>query len=404
MSAFVTFYQDKDRFVSSLIEGCLEGGKTRDKAFAVLVNSELFLDTLLWSDGPTFDRIYDAACKEAEKGGYKTVYNQLVVSKAVSEVTWGTAEGKTMQRLNETQSCPIEEKLTEGKRSCYFGIYLLVSGKLKEGVKLLENALSYFKDTTSQVLILKILACQILFLYYESENKIGRAKEFYKRASVECNKLGDPSLLVISQLNKNSSKEEKTLRNPPLAFEMYFLISKAIKIFSEKTVKSLELDVFRMENEIYRKPPTSPRKSLGVFHFHRNVVGVLGEMKKFKEAMQSIQATIDLQKAALTQCTNYGQTNSSDAEDKDAFPEDPMLCEHKEALAKSYYYLAVLQYREKDYKASFQSQRFALEIRRELFGERHANTADSYHELGIILRTLEDCMSAVYVLQRALEI
>ncbi len=409
MSAFISFYQDKDRFVSSLIEGCSEGGKTSDKAFDVLMNAELFLDTVLWSDGTTFDEIYDSALKEAEKRGNKTVYNQLVVAKAFSEVTWGTAEGKTMKTLSFTKEipdCPSDgEKLIKGKRSCYFGIHQLVSGKLKEGVKLLENALSYFDGTlTSQFLILKVLACQILSLYYESENKIKRAKEFYKNASAECNKFGYPGLLVIPQLNENSPKEEKLFRNHPLALEMYFLISKAIKIFSEKAMKLLEHDVLQMEKEIYQKPTTNSKKAVGIFHFHRTVVGVLGEMKKYEEAIRSIQAAIDLQKTAVMQCANGGQFNSSDTENTDAITDDPRLHDHKEALAKSYFYLAVLQFRVKDFKASFQSQRSALEIRRELFGERHANTADSYHELAIILRALEDCISALHFHQVALEI
>ncbi len=408
MSAFIAFYQDKDRFVSSLIEGCSKGGKTSDKAFDVLVNAELFLDTLLWSDGVTFDKIYDSALKEAEQCENKTVYNQLVVAKAFSEVTWGTAEGKTMQTLSFTKEipdCPTGgKKLIKGKRSCYFGIFQLVSGKLKEGAKLLENALSYFDGTTSQCLILKVLTCQILSLYYESENKIKRAKELYKNASAECNKVGDPGLLVIPQLNENAPKEEKLFRNHPLALEMYFLISKAVKIFSEKAMKSLEHDVLQMEKEIFRKPCTNSRKAVGIFHFHRTVVGVLGEMKKYEEAIQSIQTTIDLQKTAVLQCTNGGQINSSNAKSKDAITEDPRLHEHKEALAKSYFYLAVLQFRVKDCKASFQSQRFALEMRRELFGERHANTADSYHDLAIILRTLDDCISALHFQQHALDI
>ncbi|XP_078384766.1 uncharacterized protein LOC144667229 isoform X2 [Oculina patagonica] len=400
MSAFIAFYQDKEKFVSSLTEGCKESGETRDRAFDVLMNAELFLDTLLWSDSATFDKIYKSAIEgagqrgkeaeqrenEVEQRRYTTVYNQLLVAKAFGEVTWGTTEGRTMQRTQEIQACTSDEE--KGKLSCYFGIYQLVSGKIEEGVEHLEKAFSYFSGTKDQSLkILKVLSCQILSLYYESTNSFKKAREFCKFASEECSTIGDPSLLIISTMNENVTKEEKLLRNQPLTLEMYFLISKAAKIFSSaKTMQSLEHDVLRMEKEIYTNPTINSQ--VGIFHFHRSVVGVLGEMNKYEEAIQSIQVTIDLLITRLNQYTNHG-IDSSD---------------HKEALAKGYSYLAVLQSRMKDYKASLQSQKRALEIRRQLFGEGHANTADSYHELAIILRTLEDCNSAICFQQRALSI
>ena len=391
MSTFIAFFKDKDRFVSSLMEGCTESGTTSDRAFDALMNAELFLDTLLWSDRTTFNMIYDSALKEAQQRGNDTVYQQLVVAKAFSEVTWRTAKGETMQTLSSDRGKPIE-----GKRACYLGIHKLVTGKLKEGVKLLKDALSHLDGTKGQFLILKVVACQILSMYYESENRLQRATEFLKKASEECNKIGDPSLLVIPQLNKTLKKEEKASENRPLSLEMYFLISKAIKIFSPaETMKSLEQDVLRMENEIYRKPSTNINKVVAIFHFHRSVVGVLAEMNKFKEAIQSIQATIDLQIEVIKQCTHDG-VGSQGTENKDDVIEDLQLQEHNETLAKSYSYLSVLKFRVKDYRASFESQRCALEIRRKIFGEQHASTVDSYHELAIILRTMGDCFSALH--------
>ena len=398
MSAFIAFYKDKDRFLASLIEGCSESGTTRDRAFDALMNAELFLDTLLWSDRITFDKIYDSALKEAEKSGNITVYQELVVAKAFGEVTWGTAEGKAIQTLTEIRPSASSDrgKSIEGKRACYLGIHQLVSGKLKEGVKLLKEALSHLDSTIGQFLILKALACQILSLYYESENRLQKAKEFLKMASEECNKIGDPSLLVIPQINENVPKEENASQNLPLALVMYFLISKAIKIFSPKTMKSLEHDVLRMKREIYRDPSANIGKVVANFHFQRNVVGVLAEINKYDEAIQSIQATISLQKKVLMQCTNDGVGSHE--------TEDLKLQEHKEALAKSYSYLSVLEFHLKDYKASFESQRCTLEIRREIFGERHASTVDSYHELAIILRTMGDCLSALHFQERILDV
>jgi len=404
MSAFIAFYKDKDRFESSLIEGCSEGGTTSDRAFDALINAELFLDTLLWSDRITFDKIYDSALKEAEKRGNHTVYQQLVVAKAFSEVTWDTEEGATIQTLTETRpsASSVRGKSIEGKRACYLGIHQLVSGKLKEGVKLLKDALSLLDGTIGQFLILRALACQILSLCYESENRLERAEEFLKKASEECNKIGDTNLLVIPERNKRLPKEEASW-NRPLALEVYFLISKAIKIFSPKTMKSLEHDVLEMEKEIYQKPSANMGKVVAIFYFHRSVVGVLAEMNKYEEAIQSIQATINLQKEVLMQCT-HDSVGSQETENRDDITKDSKLQEHKEALAKSYSYLSVLEFHVKDYKASFESQRCALEIRREIFGEQHASTADSYHELAIILRTMGDCFTALHLQESVLAI
>ena len=205
MTAFIAFYKDKDRYVSSLIEGCSESGTTSDRAFDALINAELFLDTLLWSDRITFDKIYDSALKEAEQRGNNTVYQQLVVAKAFSEVTWGTAEGKSIQTLTEIRpsASSNRRKSTEGKRTCYLGIHQLVCGKLKEGVKLLKDALSQLEGTIGQFLILKALACQILSIYYESENRLGPVQtSCFCRAELNSGIKFDKSTAEARRLNQ----------------------------------------------------------------------------------------------------------------------------------------------------------------------------------------------------------
>ena len=46
----------------------------------------------------------------------------------------------------------------------------------------------------------------------------------------------------------------------------------------------------------------------------------------------------------------------------------------------------------------------ALEIRRKLFGEEHASTADSYHGLGVTHHSLGDFKAALDSMKHALEI
>lgn len=406
MSAFMAFFQDKHSIVSSLIEGSSENGETSSRAqFDALIEGNLFLDTVLWSDSGTFAKIYDSAIKKAERGGNKTVCNQLVVAKAFSEVTWGTAEGITMQSLSfrkEIEACTSDGE--KGKRSCYFGIYHLVSGKLNEGVELLKNALSYLDGKNDQSLkILKVLTCQILALYYESKNSDKRAKKFSTIAYEECEAIEDLSLLVIPKLRKVVLKENKCLKCTPLVVEMYSLITKAAKIFSpDKTMQALEHDVLRMEKENFFLSP-STKSGVGIFYLHRTIMGVLGEMRRYEDAIKSIQATIDVQEADLQQCTLYGD-NSIDTKSKHEITGGLQQREHREVLGKNYFYLAVLQSRTKEYKASLQSHWRALEIRLELVSEKHESIADSYHELGIIFRILEDYNSALHFQQRALDI
>lgn len=404
MSAFTTFYQDKHSIVSSLIAGCSDS-VTSYGAFDVLMKAELFLDTLLWSDSAIFDKIYDSAIMEAKERGNKTAHDRLVVSKALSEVTWSRTEVKIMQQLSsilkETQPCISDGD--KGKCSCYLGIFELVNGNVQYGVELLESSLSYWNGTIDPLLkVLKVLALQILCLYYESTDNLKRAVKFYKDASEEWETAGDPSLLVVTKIRSEFKRiqEETTpkevsvfqVKNQPLPMAIYSLITKATKSFvSAEAKESLQANILQLKQEIDVNP--SAVSKVGLIHFHRFIVDVLVEMGNYNDAIQFIQEEIVRQETFLNQFSNCDSSEQDREEDI-------------EALAKSYANLAVLQFRKRDYEGSLHSQRRALERTRELFGEEHENTstADGYHTLGIILRTLEDCNSALHFQQRALDI
>ena len=60
MTAFLKFYEDKQSIIQSLLN-TLADAKTASTAFDVLAKGELFLDTLFFNEGSTFNKIYDSA-------------------------------------------------------------------------------------------------------------------------------------------------------------------------------------------------------------------------------------------------------------------------------------------------------------------------------------------------------
>ena len=405
MSACFDFHENKQSIVSSLIQGCSESA-TRNRAFNVLISGVLCLDTLLWSDRVSFNKIYDSAISEAKKHGKIATCDQLVLAKAFSEVTWGVEEAETLQLFSRTKKVEtLTSDCEKGKLSCYFGVHQLSNGRTREGVKLLEDSVVYLRDSCDPFLkILKVLAFQILSLYYKSEDKLDRAVEFYKKTSEAANQ----SLLVIQKLTSSGCRtpEERITQeeNLPLVLEVNFLVTKAAKIFSStKTMKIFENDVLQMRKEI--DPKLSRNSKAGLIFLHQSIVGVLAEMTGNEEAIRSVQAVIERQKMVLSQSKTIEDDFQVDGDSSDQYIKDSNSeIEHKEALAKNYSYLSALQFRMEDCKASLESQNLALHIRQELYDKRHPEVADSYHELGIILRTLGDCNLALHYQQLALDI
>ena len=250
MSAFIEFYEDRQRYLESLTEGCLDS-KLSDAVFRSLIKAELFLDSLFWCEGENIDKIYDSAIAAAKKNGQNVFYGQLLVSLALTEVTCG-GEGRTMQLLSEAKntldneaSCSSVSVGDKGKHLCYSGIYLLVTGNTEDGVQCLEEALSLMNDTHEHR-ILRIIACQILATYYRFKKNSSRMSLFYSKAVQKCRRAGDAQLLIIPA-KENVGKEigqEETIRrnpddllNPPLALEIICLIQLFRETLSEKSTK-----------------------------------------------------------------------------------------------------------------------------------------------------------------------
>ena len=392
MLAFIDFYEDKQNIISSLINGCLNMS-TRDDCFDALTQGILFLDTVLWSDRASFDKIYDTSITEAKQRTDSTVYNELVLAKTFSEVTWRTEEVETKQlycNTKEVLSCDTDEQ--KGKLLCYLGIHKLANGQIMHGVTDLENYLAHFRNIADPMQkILRILTLQILGQYYESIQRVDKAATFFENAKEECVTREQQDLLLIPNIPGKSVKikeDEQRMANEenrPLGLEMYFLLTKATKIFSSaKTMELFEREVNKWKKEIEEKCNSVENLKVGSLYIHRFVVGVLAEMTRYEEAIESIQSAI-LHQENVVSMAEETQEN------------------HKEALARSYSYLAVLQFRVQDYSSSLRSQRRAMDIKREIFGEKHPDVADSYHEFAIISRTIGDCDSALQFQERVLE-
>ena len=388
MSAFIDFYEDKHNIISSLISGCLDHS-TLDSCFDALTQGMLFLDTVLWSDRVSFDKVYNTAITEAKQRKEFATYNQLILAKAFSEVTWGTEEVEIKQLYGNTNGLlPCDSDEQEGKRLCFLGIHKLANAQIDDGVKHLEDSLMHLsKINEPQLNILRIVTVQILELYYESKKCQDKAAAFFEHAKKECEFGEQQDLFIIPKITgkhvKSKDKRVSQKENRPLELQMYFLISKAAKLFSP--AETLEFHVDKMKNEMEEKCNSVKNPKVGLLYLHRFFVGVLAEMTKYKEAIQSIQAAIGHQ----------AKENSLDEDSKESY---------KEALARSYCYLAVLQFRDKDYEASLKSRRCALDITLDMFGEQHSDTADNYHELATIMRTQGDCESALNFYQCALDI
>ena len=391
MSAFTDFHQDKHNIISSLIDGCSDKS-TCHSVFDALIQGMLLLDAALWSDRVLFDKVYDTALTEASKHDKMATYYHLLLAKGFSEVTWGSEEGQTMPLLssqtNEVLACSSDEQ--KGKLFCFLGIHKLSNGQIKDGVEYLKESLAHLMDTTDPTLrILKIIAFQIVTTYYESTiNKI-EATKFFENAVDECSALKN-CFLILSP-NEKRIVDQQDL---PLVLEVHFLITKATKLFSSaERMKSFEENVHQMKENSDTNLLSNPKE--GSFYLHRFIAGVLAEMTRYKEAIKLIQNLTDVRERVLSRLLVCDVNSVHQESSKD---------DHKKALARSYSYLAVLQLRIKDYKASVKSGRRALDYSIDLCGKEHSDTADSYHELANIMRTLGDCNSALLFHQRALDI
>ena len=171
MSAFLEFFQNEESFVQSLIDGCLEE-RTVSKACKVLIKAEIYLCFLYWRDDGMIDIIYETAIKAAnDRNWLNSVHKRLLLSKTYGSLVMGaTEETKRLVSVNKQVQLPtvIQDTQLQGEFLTYQGLYKMLIGRVEEGVRHLEEALSLM-ETTPKHRILKLVILQVLALYQSSK-------------------------------------------------------------------------------------------------------------------------------------------------------------------------------------------------------------------------------------------
>ena len=402
MKAFIEFFEDEQSIVQSLIDGCSDP-KTANSVFEVLVKAELFLYSLYRTERCKFDKIYNTAIKIAKKLDQNVFYRELLVSRALYEITW-VSGGTTTQMLSKAKDietpCSAVSVRNKGKHLCYSGIIQIVTGNTEDGVQCLEEAHYLLINGTPEQRILRIVAFQILAIYYRLKENSSRTSQFLSKALQECKVAGDTELLVISPTESTGNQtDEKERTHQPLQLEILCLVSEATKRLTDaKTKRYISNTVQQIAKDI---ETSLFQSSLGLLNFQRNVNIILEKVfSKADDAAKMSEARINFHEMAPTECKR-GMENYPTRKEKN-FAASSAL--HQEALAKSYSDHAYIQYMMQNYSEALQAEQFSIDIKRNLFGEEHLSTADSYHLLGVTQHEQGDLISALRSIQRALDI
>ena len=272
MSAFIDFYEEEQSITQSLLEGCTDS-KTANSVFKVLVEAELFLYSLYWREGSKFNKIYDSALEGARRLNENASIRQLLVSKALYQVTWrkkGNTEQLLSEAMNIEASCSSVPKGDDkGKRLCYSGIYQLVNGQTEAGIHSLEEAFSLMNGSAEKS-ILKNIAFQILATNDRFKNNSSGTSEVFNKSIQEYQSPGTTQLLIIPPMGHIRKKiEENGITQQPLKLEIISLVSDATKQFIDIETKGSTIDAAQeIKNSIGK---SAVQCSLGSFVFQCNV-------------------------------------------------------------------------------------------------------------------------------------
>ena len=424
MKAFVDFYEAEQSIVHSLIDGCSDP-KTTNSVFQVLVKAELFLYSLYWRERTKFDKIYNTAIKMATKLEQNVVYRQLLVSRAFYQVTWIT-EGTTMQQLTEVKeieaSCSPVSAGDKGKHLCYSGICKLVTGNKEDGVRCLKKCLSLMNGTPEQR-ILRIIAFQILAVYYSFKKNHSMMSLFNSKAAQECRAVGDTKLLIITPMKTNEKElDDKEMTNQPMKLSVICLLSEATRHINDHDSKRILSNTAKQMAKQMEKILVP--SSLGLFIFQRNVKNVVKRNKtpqhktiiinSQEEAVKQLTQPMSCtEESSSEESTVYSDTEHALSDSNSAIQSSKknaldtrrkLFGERHSKAASCYDSRGDTQHEQGDFTSAIQSKQRVLDIRRNVLGEEHSSTADSYHSLGVTQHAKSDFSSAIQSKQRALDI
>lgn len=399
MAAYLAFYEDKKSIIQSLTRSCSDS-ETADTTFDILVKGDLFLDSLFWKEGKKIDYIYEAAIQAATLQGKDKYLRQLLTSRALAEVTWGLT-GRTKQFLSKVNKIQVVSSFVsdheKGKYLCYLGIYHLAAADISTAVQCLKDAMSYLVSFNEpEHIILKLVISEILAVYYHSLNDFSSANDFYYKAQRQCTKVGDRQLLIIPSMTsetKESTHEEpsRILLNEPLKCEIAFLLCKATKTFADSNTKQyINSSLLEMLENVERQNQIS----LGLLTFHRVVTNLLWDLST-EDSVKLYAMRINYHQAAIT------QTKETSSKNEDFQCVTQM---QNEALVKCFLDLGVIYLQRKSYLEALQAFQEGLQMTKELFGDEHELTADSYWLLGVTQYIMREYKATLQSFQRALAI
>ncbi|CAB4036324.1 kinesin light chain-like [Paramuricea clavata] len=323
-----------------------------------------------------FSKIYNLAIVEAkEQRKFKAVH-QLLIAKAVYEITW--PDGNTLPLLKEAEQIEkqnplLTSKVIMGKRMCYHGIHLLIHRAATKGGKILENGISLL---SSENTVLKLLSFQILALFGTQRKKIS----YYRNIVLtECAKR--PSLYAffkaLQEDNCTDEKENESLKakSEPLVLELGLLIHSIAEGYNmNQVIYKLGLSISKLQKEVEVEAQNDRLYRPLLLLVETAVEGV----KIKQESPEALQLTLD------NFIAKNGRLNAD--------------------TAARYHYIGKTLGKLNNYDASLKSHYEALDIRLELYGYNHADTAGSYYEIGVVQLNKRDYESALQSFKQALDI
>ncbi|PFX19228.1 Nephrocystin-3 [Stylophora pistillata] len=395
MTAFIEFFENEKSIFQSLINGCSDC-KTAEKVFNILLKSEMFLDTVYWDEEAKFEEIYLSAITAANKVERRDLHGKLLQSKAFGKIMRGD-ERRAIQLLAEAKRIQCSTSTgfdgDKGKYFCYFGIHKLVTGKTQDGVQSLQEAIDFMNNTPEHK-VLKLIAFQILAVFYQSQSDHQTSSMFYGIALQEVKEVGDTDLLMIPDVNEKRLYAHEQRKSPlkekanhPIKIEVMTLVELVIGDISTRDINEF-FSTLMLKVLEDTKSATGMTK-LGWFKFHEYSLGMLVFLNKNEEGVSVAKERITYHQESLQKIRESN---------------NPILKLHKDALAKCYSQLAHHQECLNNSAEAVNSAQHALTIMLQLFGEGHAKTANSHHQLGFKQYKLGDYSSAAESHKRALGI
>ncbi|XP_068688380.1 uncharacterized protein [Montipora foliosa] len=414
MDAFVGFYEEKQLFIESLVDGCTDP-RIAENVFKVLIKAEMFLDSLFSCsiESQNFNNIYDSALKAANSLGKTHYQSRLLASKAFGQITWG-AEGSAMQFLKkayeiQSKSSSSVSNDERSKYKCYFGICELVIGEDESGIQCLQDALCLMRETGEQK-ILRLVVYQVMVVYYQFLKDPSTSTYYYNKARKEYNSAEDEQLIVIPPLackGKEPNNVKKLQINTciadnwPMQFLVIFHVSKAAKNFFDTDTKQFVINrALRILNDLHIN------SNLSGFYLLQFCAKLLALLRStFTKEEEDHTATADIYHLIGMKQHLLGDFISALQYAKRALDvRQKLFGEDHASTADSYHLLGITQHSLGDFNSALQSKQRALDLRIKLFGEEHATTANIYHSIGVIQHSLGDFIAALQSKKRALDL